>query len=264
MRLSFSLSFFLVIFTACSNPKNDPDEKKIISDKSKVRAEKDSVGVFKWETDLCEFENTFNARIYTLEELKGTLELLNMVGALKLEVRNTAFTPDQINDLSSLEELDSEYRKKRKALQNLEIVKDPFWQDVKRLMLQEMKDEYDLDRIGMQAYTNPNALKGNRFSQICPDIVTALTGKDTALIISTWKALVEEQCKKNASPDYLMKKFEVESNDPERMMYARVELITFGWHNRVNAAIPNLRHDEKLNKKFDQLFLKTHAECDEC
>lgn len=268
MRISFSVLFILFILTACSDSRKEPEKKKIIAcikpEKKTPPAGKDSIGVFNWESDLCRFENTFNARIYSLEELKGTLRLLDMVGGLMLEVNSSAFTPDQIEDLSSLEELDNEYRKKRKILQNLEIVKDPFWQEVKRLMLQEMKDEYDLARIGIQAYTDPNALKGNRFSHVCPDIVAALTGKDTALVISKWKELVEEQCKNNASPEYLLKRFETESNSPDRMIYARVKLITFGWHNRVNATIRNLSHDEKLNQKFDRLFLKTHAECDEC
>lgn len=263
MRISFILPFFILIITACSSSKKDQVIKKS-TEKKALQVEKDSVGVFKWESELCEHENTFNARLYNVEELRGTLNLLNMVGGLMLEINGTAFGPDQIDDLSSLEELDLEYQKKKNALQNLKIVNEPFWKEVKKLMLQEMKDEYDLARIGIQAYTNPNALKGNRFSNICPDLVVALTGKDTLLLISTWKALVIEQCKSNGSPEYLMKEFDEENSGPDRMMHARVRLITFGWHNRVNRTIRNLAHDEKLNDKFDQLFLKTHSECDEC
>jgi hypothetical protein len=263
MRISFILTFLILIITACSGSKKDLVIEQNTEEKASL-VEKDSVGVFKWESELCEHENTFNTRLYNLEELKGTLNLLNMVGSLMLEINGTAFNPDQIEDLDTLEELDLEYQKKKKALQNLKIVNEPFWKEVKKKMLQEMKDEYDLVRIGIQAYTDPNALKGNRFSNVCPDIVAALTGKDTLLFISTWKALVVEQCKSNGSPEYLMKKFDEENSDPNRMMYARVRLITFGWHNRVNGTIPNLVHDEKLNDKFDQLFMKTHAECDEC
>lgn len=266
MRKSFSLCFVLIL-AACSNPDTVPEKnpgEKPVDRKSSLQTEKDSIAVFNWDSELCTHESKFNARLYTKKELKGTLELLNMVGSSLLsEINSTAFKPTQIQDLDNTEELDALYRKKKKALQELPIVNDPFWKGIKNAILQEMKDEYDLTRIGMKAYTNPAVLKGNRFSSVCPDIVTALNSKDTSLLMKAWRTLVVEQSKSNGSPEYVMKQFEEESNDPDRLMYARVELITFGWHNKVNRTLPNIVHDEKLNNKFEQLFLETHAECDE-
>lgn len=266
MRIYVNSLCVLFIFTTCSDPKKEP-EQKIVScenpEEKKAAIQKDSTAVFKWESELCTHESTFNARLYTEEELKGTRQLLQMTGSVLLEVKDVAFKPDQIAGLSSLKELDSEYQKKRKQLQALKIVNDPYWMTVKKRLLVAMKDEYDLSRICIQAYTNPDVLKGNRFSKYCPDLITALTSGDSTKLITAWRAQVEEQCKRNASPDYLLKRFEDESRDPDWRMYGRVELVTFGWSNRVNDQIVHVKNDEVINKKFDQLFLKIRSECDE-
>lgn len=267
MKISFGL-FFVLILIACSNPENAADTEKSpgensTDEESTSQIKKDSVAVFNWDSELCTHKSKYNAHLYTQDELRGTRQLLQMTGGVLLEVNDVAFKPDQIADLSSLSALDAEYQKKKKQLQALKVVNQPYWLKIKKRLTLAMKDEYDLSRINIQAYTNPNVLKGNRFSKFCPDIVTALNSKDTALLMKTWRALVEEQCKNNASPERLMKRFEEESHDPDWMLYARTELITFGWSNRVNDQIEHVKNDEAINNKFEQLFLETHSECDE-
>lgn len=267
MRFPAVFLFFGLIFIACSEARKQPEAEEktpVKASEKPSQSQKDSIAVFKWESELCIHESTFNARLYTAEELKGTRELLWMVGGMLLsEADGTAFNPVQIEDLSTVKELDLLYQKKRKALLELKIVNDPFWGGVKKSMLREMKDEYDLTRIGIQAYTNPDILKNNRFSDVCPELIDAITGKDTTQLMAAWKTLVEEQCRNNGSPENVRKRHREAYNRPDRVLYARTELITFGWHNRVNAALPNLAHDEKINRKFDQLFLETKSECDE-
>lgn len=266
MRISFIVLFMFFILTGCSDSEKDPGKKMISgqsTEKKTAAAGKDSTAVFKWESELCTYQNTFNARLYTEEELSGTLQLLQMTGRVLLDIKDVAFKPDQIADLSSLKELDLEYRKKKKQLQALTIVNDSYWITVKKRLLVAMKDEYDMSRICIQAYTNPDVLKGNRFSKYCPDLITALTSNDSTKLVTAWRTLVEEQCKRNASPDYLMKRFEDELHDSEWSMYGRVALITFGWSNQVNDQIEHVKNDEAINAKFDQLFLKIHSECDE-
>lgn len=266
MRISFRGLFLLLLISGCSNPEKEPEKKTASLKKTEnkvVSEEKDSTAVFKWESELCTHESTFNTRLYTEEELGGTRQLLQMTGSVLLGVKDVAFKPDQIADLSTLKELELEYQKRRKQLQNMKIVNDPYWRKVKERLLVAMKDEYDLSRICIQAYTNPDVLKGNRFSKYCPDLITALTSGDSTKLMIAWKTLVEEQCRKNASPDYLMERFERESHDPDWRMYGRVELVTFGWSNRVNDQIEHVKNDEAINRKFDQLFLNTHSECDE-
>lgn len=262
MRTVFTLSLFVLIISSCSDSKKESlKEQKTVENTSRLK--KDSIGTFKWETELCENESTFNAGLYTNEELTGTYKLWRMTGGVLLEVNDAAFKPDQIAGLTSLKELDAEYRKKKKELLDLKVVNESYWIEIKKQLLKAMKDEYDLSRIAIQAYTNPDILKGNRFSKVCPDLITALTSNDTSLLMTSWKTQVEEQCKNNGSPEYLMKRFEEESNGPDRLTYARVELITFGWINRVNESITHVANDEKINDKFYNLFLKTHSECAE-
>lgn len=261
MRSAFISFLSVLIITSCSESKKDLKEQDSVENTS--QSKKDSIGIFKWETELCENESTFNARLYTKEELAGTQQLWRMTGGILLDVNDAAFKPDQIADLTTLKELEAEYRKKKKELLDLKVVNESYWIEVKKQLVKAMKDEYDLSRIAIQAYTNPDILKGNRFSKVCPDLITALTSSDTSLLMASWKAQVKEQCKNNGSPESLMKRFEEEYNDPDRVTYARVELITFGWINRVNETITHVANDEKINDKFYNLFLKTHSECAE-
>lgn len=262
MRISFISGLFLLVFAACSAPEKGTSKGKNPG-KQTGQTEKDSIGVLNWESELCQHKSTFNTRLYREEELRGTLQLLRMTGGVLLEVKDVAFKPDQIADLSSLEELDQEYREKKKQLQNLKIVADAYWVKVKKQLVLAMKDEYDVSRISIQAYTNPNILKRNRFSKICPDLITALTSGDTSKLMAAWKTQVEAQCKHNASPENLIRRFEEESQDPDWALYARIELITFGWNNRVNDQIVHVANDQAINDKFDQLFLETRSECEE-
>lgn len=268
MKKSFLL-LFIGIIAACSESKKETVkiEDSVESNKSEkqtAQIETDSIRVFKWESELCENESRFNARLYTDEELKGTHELLWMAGSLLLhEINNTATDPEEIEELSSLKELDKLYQKKQKELRNLKIVNDPYWKGVKQSILQRMKDEYDLARIDIQAYTNPAVLKGNRFSYVCPDIIEALTDKDTTKLMTAWRILVEEQKENNGSPENVVKRYRKAYDSPDRIMQARVQLITYGWHNRVNHTLQRVSRDEKMNNRFDRLFLETKSECDE-
>jgi hypothetical protein len=256
-----SLLFVLMIASCSDTTKQQIKEQKTSENTSQT--EKDSLGIFKWETELCDNESTFDARRYSSVELAGTLKLWHMTGGVLLEINDAAFKPDQIAGLSTVKELDTEYAKKKKELLDLEIVNESYWIETKKLLLKAMKDEYDLSRIAIQAYTNPEILKGNRFSKVCPDLIKALTSSDTSLLMASWKALVKEQSRTNSSPENIMKRFEEEYNHPDRLMYARVELITFGWINRVNETITHVAGDEKVNDKFHSLFLKTRSECTE-
>ncbi|MDF3026110.1 MAG: hypothetical protein K0S23_417 [Fluviicola sp.] len=262
MKTAFISLLFCLMIASCSDTKKQQVKEQEPGEKTS-QAEKDSTGIFKWETELCENESTFDARRYSPEELAGTHKLWQMTGGILLEVNDAAFKPDQIAGLSTLKELDAEYAKKKKELLDLKIVNESYWIETKKLLAKAMKDEYDLSRIAIQAYTNPEILKGNRFSKVCPDLIKALTSSDTSLLMTSWKELVKEKCKTNGSPEYLMKRFEEEYNDPDRVMYARVELITFGWINRVNETITHVANDEKVNERFHNLFLKTKSECAE-
>lgn len=262
MRKTIVLYLLALSFSACSEsgkPVVDEKEHEI----PVQQAQKDSIATFNWESELCTHKSTFDARRYTREELAGTLKLWNIVGGIMLESDGTVFSPDKIPDLVTLQELEAEYKKKKRRLRNLKIVNEPYWQEIKKLMLRELDDEYEMKRISSQAYTNPNVLKGNRFSKVCPDLIDALTSSDTSKLMVAWRKLAEEQSKINGSPEYVMKQFREAYDDPNRIMNARVELITFGWWNKVNGTIRNVQSDEKMSDRFSDLFLETHSECEE-
>src|SRR5688572_10501013 len=82
---------------------------------------------FRWTTELCEFEGTYDSTKYTEAGLRNTQELLATVGSIPLFTDSTAGSYEDIKELS-LEELDKEYKTRFNELKNLEIVKSEYWE----------------------------------------------------------------------------------------------------------------------------------------
>ena len=95
MRIFLLFQFFLLLNTACSDSSVNLDNLSKSEEKD-IPKEKDSIGVFKWESELCNHEGTFNARLYSITELDGTHQLLSMVGGMLLSIQPlTDLYPDR-------------------------------------------------------------------------------------------------------------------------------------------------------------------------
>lgn len=218
---------------------------------------------FKWQTELCEFEGTYDSSKYTAEELKNTQEFLATIGMIPLFTDATVGNYDDIKTLS-LEELDKEYKEKSEALKNLDLVEGEYWEMLRQKKLNETNQAYYLKRLTIQGYENPKILREYKEGENCTINYAEplIAGGDS--LIGAWRKVNLDSQKNNGSPETLQRRFDRENASPDRLKYARIEVMRFGWWNCINQTIPYVEYDAKQRENFEKLFknIKT-VYCDE-
>lgn len=255
MKRSVLVLISSLLILSCSD-KNRKVDNKLNSSKTS-----DTTAVFIWATELCENTGTYDPKKYSKEQLKNTYDLWFTFSGIALETNSNAHFIEEINQLS-VSKLTSEYLTK-KTDYNREIIPSSFWNKIKTERLQELEDEYELKKISIEAYTKPSILLNNRFSKFCNEYAQVLSSNDTIKLLKAWKNLVENQKSKNGAPEKFMEKYNEKYNSKDRLIYAKIELMTFGWWNCGNSTIRRLNDDGSMEKEFNKIFINIKTECDE-
>ncbi len=223
-------------------------------------------GIFNFQTELCENKGYFDTRKYSEEQIEDTYILWHkMSGSLlsTLSVFNLNHLQKARNEKDILlAKLDQDFSEKKKTLENLKPVRDPYWENVKIQKLKELAYEYDFRKTEILAFSNPAALMNRKLPGECEIFAKALNSNETQMI-EAWRKLREEMSRKNTDPQRIMGEFEERLHSSERDDFATIDLITFGWGNCMNDHIKRVEYDENMYKKFNALFTKIDSECDE-
>ncbi len=216
---------------------------------------------FKWSDELCDYSGTYNSRKYTEAQLRNTVRLW-MPGGFSLETSATVFKPEDLPTLN-LAALDAEYKAKSGELAHLEIVNTPYWEALRKAKLAEMKQVYELSRLTIQGHRNPKVLNELVGSNECKKKYAAplIAGGDA--LLTAWRTLNEQHRKINADPERLRRIFDQQYSSPDRMKYALVEVMTFGWWNCANEAIKYVEYDGSQEREFNKLFIRVRRSCSE-
>jgi hypothetical protein len=209
---------------------------------------------FTWEDEVCVFEGTYNARLYTKKQIENTYQLWYSQDFDMQTYDAAIYEIEDIGKLRTADSLDAEYARKSAALQKLEIVKVPFWTAFKQKKLKALEQDYKLARASVQAYQNPKALREVTFADACVQRFAnpLIAGGDDLLRI--WREVNIESRKNNASPEAVRKEYEAQMASADKFKYAQVEVITFGWWNCVNARIVRGDESPTPSKNFWKLF----------
>jgi hypothetical protein len=216
---------------------------------------------YKWETEFCGFEATYDSSKYTETQLTNTRELMDSLGAVPLMTNTTAWKYEIIETLK-VEDLDKEYREKSAELKNLDIVKDEYWQTIKQNKIKEMDQSYRLMRLQIQGYTNPVILREYKSAETCTVNYAEplIAGGDT--LINAWIKLNREVMQKDNQTQ--VRRFARENASPDRLKYAQLDVMSYGWWNCVNKTIEYVTDDEKHRENFARLFVSVkELYCDE-
>ncbi|WP_052248369.1 hypothetical protein [Chryseobacterium taiwanense] len=222
--------------------------------------------VFNFVTELCDNKGQYDATKYSREEIEGTYKLWFEYSSLLLN-KPSVFKPETLQEVRRdkdkiLAKLEQDFTEKKKALENLKVVNDPYWQNIKAQKIQELALEYEFDKTEITAFSDPSVLLNSKFSKNCENFVRALNS-DEDVMIEEWRKLRVQMSKKNGSPEKIMDEFENNLHAKNRNEYAIVDLITFGWGNCANNNIKRVEQDEKMTKAFNSLFIKIDSKCDE-
>lgn len=219
---------------------------------------------YRWDEEFCTFEGTYNARNYTTAQLKNTLRLWTTQDFDLDDMKATAFKIENIPNLTPVADLEADFRRKTDALQKLDIVKTPYWSEFKRRKLKSLEQQLALARSAVLAYTQPNELKKLTFADKCVQRFAdpLIAGGDD--LLNLWRTVNEDSRRKNADPDRVRSEFEEQMASPDRIKYAQVETITFGWWNCVNEYVDRGDDYEVMAKNYRKLFTKVREiRCDE-
>ena len=85
---------------------------------------------FRWTTELCELEGTYDAKKYTDAQLKNTVKLF-AAESFDIQTEATVWKYEEIKKLS-VPALDKEYESKSTALKKLDIVKSAYMGSIER------------------------------------------------------------------------------------------------------------------------------------
>lgn len=217
---------------------------------------------FKWSDELCDYSGTYNSKKYTETQLRNT-NRLREPGGFSLVTSATVFKPEDLPTLD-LAALEAEYKTKSSELANLDIVNAPYWEALRKAKLAELKQVYDLSRLTIQGHKNPKILNELVGSDECKKkyAVPLIAGGN--ILLRAWRTLNEEHRSKNGDPDRLRRVFDEQYASPNRMKYALVEVMTFGWWNCANKAIKYVEYDGSQEREFRKLFIRVrNVQCDE-
>jgi len=220
---------------------------------------------FRWDTELCEFSGTYNSRKYTETQLRNTVRLMRQ-GELSLGVTDaTVWNHDEIPKLD-IAKLDRDYERVKRELTNLVFVKTPFWEAVRQAKLRETEQIYRLSRATMQAYTRPEVLRAYQGAERCKAGFAEPIIAGGESLLEAWRRVNEDSRSKNADPERLRRIFEQQMASPDRLKFALIETMAFGWWNCANEFIEydSGANNETREREFRKLFIRVRKiRCDE-
>lgn len=269
MRIAI-ISILLLSFLSCKKD-NQPTPGTASTDTVQVSSTKtDNTStlqpkqeVFQFVTELCDNKGYFDSNKYSREEIEGTYKLWFELSGSLLDTPSAynlkSLTEVRNNQDKILAKLDKDFAERKAQIQNLKVVNNSYWQDIKKKRYEELIQYYEKLKVEVQAYSNPAVLlKDNK----CKTFSKALNSTDDQLF-AEWKKLREEMSKTNGNPQRIMDEYNEQLHSADNRDYAIMDLVTFGWGNCANSTIQRVSHDEKMNNEFNALFIKIDSECDE-
>ncbi|MBA2379530.1 MAG: hypothetical protein H0V76_08140 [Blastocatellia bacterium] len=218
----------------------------------------------KWSDFVCEYSGTYDTKRYTKAEIEGTGRLYAMSGWSPLGFSATVWNYADIGDLD-IAELEREYKDKRAELVNLKLVKGEYWEGVRQRKLKELDEFYRLSSVTARAYREPAVLRSYEGAAACKKQFAEPIIAGGESLIKAWEAVNNASRAVNADPERLKREFEQQKASPDRLKFALVETMSFGWWNCANNERPYHEPDhEAHDREFKKLFTKIkELGCDE-
>lgn len=220
---------------------------------------KSNLSSITWGSDECEYKGKYDPKKFTIKQLENTYKLC---WGLSLQTKVTAFAPDDVLKLNP-EKLKEEYNSKKKIFRTMEIIKTPFWENLKKRREKEFDEEYELKKIAVEAYTNPMVLRNNKFSKHCENFVNPLSSGDSLVILDSWIKF-ELAREKNFGNNWALHLSNVNYQyySPQRLQYATCNLITLGWWNCAVNLLNHYEYNSKMENEFRKNFTQIKEKCD--
>lgn len=223
------------------------------------------VKTFKWSDELCEYSGSYDGKKYSEAKLRNT-HLLLFSQDLRLDsVGAAVWKYDDIAKLNPAS-VETRYNDLIDELEHFEYVSTPFTDSVLAARLNETRQLYQLIRTTIAAYTDPTVIRKYQGAEACKLNYGEPIIAGGESLIAAWKKVNLESQSKNGDPARLQRRWDEENASPDRLKFALVETMSFGWWNCANQKIKYADENfgSRADMEFKRLFIRVRRiRCDE-
>jgi len=218
------------------------------------------ISKFTYSTETCIITASYDVKKYTKKQLEQTNVLVNQSSYVNTDA--TSFDIEHVESIK-LEHLTYECDTLLRFYKNLNIVNTPYFKELREKRIREIKETCELRAITIQAWKDPTILMSytNVDSKAKYYREALIKGGDA--LLKAWRKLVNEQKIKNGFPQSIEKEYQAQYASNNRLRYAQLKVMTFGWWNACNHLIYHYENDGSV-EAFQKLFIEILTEdCDE-
>lgn len=222
------------------------------------------IKTFKWTDELCDYSGTYDSKKYSEVKLRNTQRLLF---GHDLQLSSVDATVWKYEDIAKLDpkSVETKYNELIDELEHFEYVSTPFTDAVLAARLRETRQLYQLIRTTMVAYSDPTVFRKYQGAEACKLNFgePIIAGGET--LIAAWKKVNLDSQSKNGDPGRLQRRWDEQNASPDRLKFALVETMSFGWWNCANQEIKYTSEEfgMRADKEFRKLFIRVREKCDE-
>jgi hypothetical protein len=219
---------------------------------------------FRWSSELCDHVGTYDSKKYTEAQLRDTMKLMDYTMTSLSKSYPHVWKWEDIEKLD-VAALDAEYKVKTEKLKALNVAAIPYFQNAKNAQIKELEQRYALGRAQLLAFRTPEVLRDYPAAEACKaKYVEPLIKKDESLL-KVWLDVNMDSRSRNGDPARLKRAFDAEMASPDKIQFAIIEVMGFGFGNCANALI---ERDEGANDgsheaAFRKLFSRVRDNCSE-
>lgn len=219
---------------------------------------------FSWNSDMCSFSGTYDAKKFSEKQLNETVKLVQSLNPYFSYVPFISTWEDV--EKIDLNLLGQKFDKTIADAEALDVVPVPYWQEAKQEKVKELKQVKTFYLSKLRAYKEPSVLLDYKGADSCTlKFARPLVARDDSLL-KVWLDVSVASRSRNADPERLRRRYEEQLASPDRVKYAVLEVMAFGWGNCANAFIERDGRDDDGThlKAFKKLFRRiTKEECEE-
>lgn len=213
---------------------------------------------FEWKDGICNYTGTTKTDVVSEDALHNALYLLwNPSGLTRPFLCNKPADSSLLN----IELVQKEYINKRAELLQATFPSGVFWLELQNTRLKELDQQFQLRKLAIQAFKDPQVLAKKTKDKTCNEFVKALTSGDKALL-AAWKNMHEAEKLSHSDPESLQAVFDKHWNSPEQMIWAKIELLRYGWWNCVDQSATHVTDFSAIEQQFKALFSEVREKCD--
>ena len=254
----------LILFVSCSHT-GQKQNIAVLNDS--IKNNNENLKTYTWDDELCHYTCKYDSTLVSYRQLRNSYDLGYQTDRFEIRTQTTASVIGDIEKLN-VDSLDNEFERKINDLKSLEVINTKYWLNLKQKKILELTKVYELSKLQILGYTYPDTLNYKGCPIECKKYIVGLV-KGGDELLKVWMELHNELIKRqkkigasNETIEFLNNKFSEKYNSVDNLSYAQMDVISFGWWNTINSTISRVNTDD-FQTEYRKNFTDMKEECDE-